>query len=197
MMKAENYLNVGYQRLLTFERPGGGFDWWGSGRAARLAQRLWSARVQRHVQGLSDRPRHHRPHPELPLKQMDKDGTWSEHRRHPQRNHRQHGQRQVAADQLRRLVAARQRPAKEPAQRSRSTTSATTSRTWTTTPTSWPWPPTPWPPTTPRTTAPWRPAEARQAAQGRAGVEGHQLPGQHDVDDLCSRRPRDRRDRRP
>jgi uncharacterized protein YfaS (alpha-2-macroglobulin family) len=31
MMKAENYLNAGYQRLLTFERPGGGFDWWGSG----------------------------------------------------------------------------------------------------------------------------------------------------------------------
>ena len=30
-MKAEEYLNAGYQRLLTFERPGGGFDWWGSG----------------------------------------------------------------------------------------------------------------------------------------------------------------------
>src|SRR5437660_5674013 len=31
LMKAEEYLNVGYQHLLTFERPGGGFDWWGSG----------------------------------------------------------------------------------------------------------------------------------------------------------------------
>ena len=31
LMKAEHYLNVGYQKLLTFERPGGGFDWWGSG----------------------------------------------------------------------------------------------------------------------------------------------------------------------
>jgi uncharacterized protein YfaS (alpha-2-macroglobulin family) len=31
MMRAEQYLNAGYQRLLTFERPGGGFDWWGSG----------------------------------------------------------------------------------------------------------------------------------------------------------------------
>src|SRR6516162_1667290 len=29
LMKAEQYLNVGYQKLLTFERPGGGFDWWG------------------------------------------------------------------------------------------------------------------------------------------------------------------------
>ena len=31
LLKAEQYLNVGYQKLLTFERPGGGFDWWGSG----------------------------------------------------------------------------------------------------------------------------------------------------------------------
>jgi hypothetical protein len=31
LAKAENYLNVGYQKLLTFERPGGGFDWWGNG----------------------------------------------------------------------------------------------------------------------------------------------------------------------
>ena len=29
LMRAEQYLNVGYQRLLTFERPGGGFDYWG------------------------------------------------------------------------------------------------------------------------------------------------------------------------
>ena len=31
LMKAEQLLNIGYQKLLTFERPGGGFDWWGSG----------------------------------------------------------------------------------------------------------------------------------------------------------------------
>jgi hypothetical protein len=31
LMKSEQYLNVGYQKLLTFERLGGGFDWWGSG----------------------------------------------------------------------------------------------------------------------------------------------------------------------
>src|SRR5262249_52053945 len=29
MMKAEQLLSIGYQKLLTFERPGGGFDWWG------------------------------------------------------------------------------------------------------------------------------------------------------------------------
>jgi hypothetical protein len=29
MMEAEKLLQLGYQRLLTFERPGGGFDWWG------------------------------------------------------------------------------------------------------------------------------------------------------------------------
>ena len=30
-MKAEHYVNVGYQRLLTFESPTGGFNWWGNG----------------------------------------------------------------------------------------------------------------------------------------------------------------------
>ena len=30
-MKADAYINMGYQRLLTFQRPEGGFDWWGSG----------------------------------------------------------------------------------------------------------------------------------------------------------------------
>lgn len=29
MMESEKLLQLGYQRLLTFERPGGGFDWWG------------------------------------------------------------------------------------------------------------------------------------------------------------------------
>jgi hypothetical protein len=29
LMKAEQYLNAGYQRLLTFEHKTGGFDWWG------------------------------------------------------------------------------------------------------------------------------------------------------------------------
>jgi hypothetical protein len=27
--RAEELIHLGYQRLLTFERPGGGFDWWG------------------------------------------------------------------------------------------------------------------------------------------------------------------------
>src|ERR1700736_4862524 len=30
LMKAEQYLNVGYQKLLTFWGPGGAFDWWGN-----------------------------------------------------------------------------------------------------------------------------------------------------------------------
>lgn len=33
MMQAESYIDMGYQRILTFERPGGGFDWWGNGPA--------------------------------------------------------------------------------------------------------------------------------------------------------------------
>ena len=31
LAETERYLSVGYQKLLTFERPGGGFDWWGNG----------------------------------------------------------------------------------------------------------------------------------------------------------------------
>jgi len=30
-MKAKEFIGLGYQHLLTFERPGGGFDWWGNG----------------------------------------------------------------------------------------------------------------------------------------------------------------------
>lgn len=31
MMQAERYINVGYQKILTFEDQGGGFTWWGHG----------------------------------------------------------------------------------------------------------------------------------------------------------------------
>jgi hypothetical protein len=30
LLKAESYINAGYQRLLTFEHPGGGFSWFGT-----------------------------------------------------------------------------------------------------------------------------------------------------------------------
>jgi uncharacterized protein YfaS (alpha-2-macroglobulin family) len=35
-MKAEQYINVGYQRLLSYEVPGGGFEWFGNAPANRL-----------------------------------------------------------------------------------------------------------------------------------------------------------------
>lgn len=35
-MKAESYINSGYQRLLTFEVPGGGFDWFGRAPANKI-----------------------------------------------------------------------------------------------------------------------------------------------------------------
>ena len=31
MMKAQEYLNVGYQKMLTFQNPNGGFGWWAGG----------------------------------------------------------------------------------------------------------------------------------------------------------------------
>lgn len=77
LMKAESHLNVGYQRLLTFERPGGGFDWWG-----REAPLVWlsayglqefsdMARVYPIDRGIIDRTQ------AFLLKNMDKDGTWA------------------------------------------------------------------------------------------------------------------------
>jgi uncharacterized protein YfaS (alpha-2-macroglobulin family) len=77
MMKAEQYLNAGYQRLLTFERPGGGFDWWGSGQplvwlsAYGLQEFSDMARVWPVDHGVIERTQ------AWLLKQRAKDGTWS------------------------------------------------------------------------------------------------------------------------
>src|SRR5918912_3194258 len=78
LIKAEQYLNVGYQKLLTFERPGGGFDWWGSGPAVvwlsayGLQEFNDMARVYPVDRGVIDRTR------EWLMKQQLPDGTWSQ-----------------------------------------------------------------------------------------------------------------------
>jgi hypothetical protein len=77
LAKAEYFLNVGYQKLLTFERPGGGFDWWGSGEpliwlsAYGLQEFNDMAKVYPIDRGVIDRTR------AWLLKQQDADGTWS------------------------------------------------------------------------------------------------------------------------
>jgi hypothetical protein len=77
LMKAEQYLNVGYQKLLTFERPGGGFDWWGSGpplvwlSAYGLQEFNDMARVYPIDKGVIARTQ------KWLMSQRDKDGTWS------------------------------------------------------------------------------------------------------------------------
>ena len=77
LMKAEQYLNVGYQKLLTFERPGGGFDWWGNGpplvwlSAYGLQEFSDMAKVYPIDRGIIDRTQ------AFLMKKMDKDGTWS------------------------------------------------------------------------------------------------------------------------
>ena len=64
-MKAEQYINVGYQRLLSFEVPGGGFSWFGDAPGAPGAHRLRAAGVPRHVpRARGGRERHH-AHAEL------------------------------------------------------------------------------------------------------------------------------------
>src|SRR6202171_4475751 len=77
LMKAEQYLNVGYQKLLTFERPGGGFDWWGREEpliwlsAYGLQEFSDMARVYPIERGIIDRTQ------ASLMRKMDKDGTWS------------------------------------------------------------------------------------------------------------------------
>jgi hypothetical protein len=77
MMKAEQYLSTGYQRLLTFERPGGGFDWWGSGEplvwlsAYGLQEFNDMAKVWPIDRGIIERTQ------KFLLNKRDKDGTWS------------------------------------------------------------------------------------------------------------------------
>jgi uncharacterized protein YfaS (alpha-2-macroglobulin family) len=76
LMTAEQYLNVGYQRLLTFERPGGGFDWWGSGEplvwlsAYGLSEFNDMARVYPIDRGVIERTQ------KWLMKQRAEDGTW-------------------------------------------------------------------------------------------------------------------------
>src|ERR1700739_4521792 len=77
LMKAEQFLNVGYQKLLTFERPGGGFDWWGNGEplvwlsAYGLSEFNDMAKVYPIDRGVIDRTQ------AFLIRKMDKDGTWS------------------------------------------------------------------------------------------------------------------------
>lgn len=77
LMKSEKYLNAGYQRLLTFERPGGGFDWWGNGEplvwlsAYGLQEFSDMAKVWPIDRGIIDRTQAYL------MKEQAKDGTWS------------------------------------------------------------------------------------------------------------------------
>src|SRR3954466_11929342 len=77
LMKAEQYLNVGYQKLLTFERPGGGFDWWGSGEplvwlsAYGLAEFNDMSKVMHIDRSIID------PTQAWLMKQREADGTWA------------------------------------------------------------------------------------------------------------------------
>src|SRR6516164_3786193 len=76
LMKAENFLNIGYQKLLTFERPGGGFDWWGNGpplvwlSAYGLQEFNDMSKVSPIDKGVITRTQ------AWLMKQMEKDATW-------------------------------------------------------------------------------------------------------------------------
>ena len=78
MMKAEQYLNAGYQRLLTFEHQAGGFDWWGRANepliwlsAYGLQEFNDMAKVYPIDRGVIDRTQ------AWLMKQQAADGTWA------------------------------------------------------------------------------------------------------------------------
>src|SRR6266481_8353309 len=77
LMKSEAFLNVGYQKLLTFERPGGGFDWWGNGEplvwlsAYGLQEFSDMAKVYPIDKGVIERTQ------KWLMSQQEKDGSWS------------------------------------------------------------------------------------------------------------------------
>jgi uncharacterized protein YfaS (alpha-2-macroglobulin family) len=79
MMESERLLNLGHQRLLTFERPGGGFDWWGRDPALvwlsayGLQEFSDMARVYPIDRGIIDRTQN------FLLSRMDQqEGTWDD-----------------------------------------------------------------------------------------------------------------------
>ncbi len=78
LAKAEQYLNIGYQKLLTFERPGGGFDWWGNGEplvwlsAYGLMEFTDMAKVYPIDTGVITRTQ------QFLLRKQESDGTWSQ-----------------------------------------------------------------------------------------------------------------------
>src|SRR6266568_1058246 len=77
LMKSEQLLSVGYQKLLTFERPGGGFDWWGNGEplvwlsAYGLHEFNDMSKVYPVDRGVIERTQ------KWLMKQQAADGTWS------------------------------------------------------------------------------------------------------------------------
>lgn len=77
LAKAEQYLHVGYQRLLTFENTGGGFDWWGKGPPV-----IWLTAYG--LMEFHDMSKVHNVDPNVIqrtqqwlLRQQSSDGTWS------------------------------------------------------------------------------------------------------------------------
>src|SRR5262249_48938046 len=76
LAKAEQYLHVGYQRLLTFENSGGGFDLWGNGPAV-----IW--RTEYGLMEIHDMSKVDNCHPNVIqrtpsglVRQQSSDGTW-------------------------------------------------------------------------------------------------------------------------
>ena len=75
--KAEGFIANGYQRLLTFEVPGGGFSWFGQAPGQQDPHRLRPDGILRHGEGLRRGPASDRSAPSSGWRRSSRpDGSW-------------------------------------------------------------------------------------------------------------------------
>ena len=108
-MKAERYINVGYQRLVTFECKNGGFSWFGNEPAHQILTAYG-------LLEFSDMAKVHDVDPNVIARtqqwlarKQKPDGTWEEKEPGHRRGHHQSADGRAAHDGLRRLGAGRER----------------------------------------------------------------------------------------
>jgi uncharacterized protein YfaS (alpha-2-macroglobulin family) len=76
-MKAEQYINVGYQRLLSYEVSGGGFDWFGNAPANRILTAYGLMEFYDMAEVFETDPNIVTRTQQWLISQQNKDGSWS------------------------------------------------------------------------------------------------------------------------
>ena len=108
--KAEGFIANGYQRLLTFEVPGGGFSWFGQRARQQDPHRLRPDGVLRHVEGPRRGPEADRAHAAVAGRAAaGRRKLEAGHQLHQRRRHQPLQLRRAAHHRLHRLVAREHR----------------------------------------------------------------------------------------